>query len=100
KPTFKIADYDKSSCTWRGIRFYNSKADYRYTDIPFPIKYDKFGNTYYKLDLSTFGVNVLQNIINIFIMHTPNGFYINHDIYTMFYMLFMEESFYNYMKSN
>lgn len=94
---FKIADYDKSSITWNGIRFYNNKGDYRFSDIPFPIEYDNQGQEYYRLKLTFLGLNI-QKAINLFIMHSPNGFYINHDIYTMFFLLMIEPAIWNYLQ--
>ncbi len=88
---YKIADYDKSSITWRGIRFYNHAYDYRVREVSFPWmdglegKYYTLRNT--EVDL---GFPILA-----YIMHNPNGFYASHDIYTLFYSLMMEPRVWN-----
>ena len=77
--TFKIADYDKSSITWKGYRFYNWSQNY---GLAAPIKIEK--------DPSGMDVYTLSSIINLqlYTMHNPYGIPMSYDIYTFIISLF------------
>ena len=75
KPIYKIADYDKSSITYRGFRFYNS--DYQGA-LPYYIPFEVVDG-YYKITGS--GVSILP--LQIYTMHNPYGFYLSYDYYTL-----------------
>lgn len=76
---FKIADYDKSSITWNGYRFYNWSQNY---GTAAPIKIEK--------DPSGLDVYVLTSMINLqlYTMHNPYGIPMSYDIYTFIISLF------------
>ena len=76
---FKIADYDKSSITWNGYRFYNWSQNYG-TAAPVKIEKDPTG-----LD-----VYILSSMINLqlYTMHNPYGIPMSYDIYTFIISLF------------
>lgn len=71
---FKIADYDKSSITWKGLRFYNWSENYG-TAVPIKIEKDPKGSDVY----------VLQSMISLqlYTMHNPYGVPMSYDIYTL-----------------
>jgi hypothetical protein len=76
-PTYKIADYDKSSITWNGYRFYNAEgylASARLDDSPV-----KVVNGWY----SPIATIALQ----VYTMHSPFGYFMSYDIYTFFISL-------------
>jgi hypothetical protein len=92
KNIFKIADYDKSSIYWNGIRFYNGTLDYRLKNVPFEIKNinnQKFYN------LKTFNKLYLQ----MYTMYSPFGFYLSYDIYTFILSLCMEPKVWQILKT-
>ena len=113
QPIFKIADYDKSSIYWNGIRFYNNgvslKADLEILKT-YGIKY-KLPNINlvkwlpgqyvpYKLDNKGFynlGAGTLSYPLQIYTMHTQYGFYLSYDVYTFMWSLMMEPIFYMYI---
>ncbi len=99
-PIYQIADYDKSSITWHGIRFYNGTGDYRLFNIPFPLKDQHSRDPYYVLTGESWFSTVWNKIpLQIYIMHSPLGFYPMHDIYTFFYSLMMEPPVWEYVRS-
>ena len=104
RPIYKLADFDKSSITWNGIRFYNNTIDYRAFDIPFKMKTNSYGIDYYSMDMSDRSYSVISKIekvaINTYTMHNPNGFYPNHDVYTFFFSLMIEPVVWNYLNDN
>lgn len=77
--TFKIADYDKSSITWNGYRFYNWSQNY---GTATSVKIEKYPTG---LD-----VYVLTSVINLqlYTMHNPYGIPMSYDIYTFIISLF------------
>ncbi|CAH6420461.1 Hypothetical protein HVR_LOCUS1198 [uncultured virus] len=76
---FKIADYDKSSITWKGYRFYNWSYNY---GIVTPIKIEK--------DETGLDIYVLSSILGLqlYTMHNPYGVPMSYDIYTFILSLF------------
>ena len=85
---FKIADFDKSSIFFNGVRFYNAK--YNYTlgyghKNPFPLS--NF-NGYEVYCLSNYSIpSLIGKYIGFheYIMSSPFGFYTSFDFYTFFY---------------
>lgn len=78
-PTYKLADFDKSSITWKGFRFYNGTGDYRILNIPFPL-------TGISVETYNFGGTLLP--VQVYTMHSPYGFYLSYDVYTLILSLF------------
>lgn len=77
---FKIADYDKSSITWNGIRFYNNSNDWNVlSSVPTPLT-DVNGITYYQV----------SSMISaqLYTMHNPYGIPMSYDVYTFIISLF------------
>lgn len=92
-PIYRIADYDKSSIYWKGLRFYNNSYDYRWNNIPFEPQRGDEGD-YYVLDNTEIRAGLP---IQVYTMHNPYGFYLSFDIYTFFYSLMMEPVVWNYI---
>lgn len=93
QPIYRIADFDKSSIFWKGLRFYNQSGDYRWNNLPFePIEGSE--GIYYIIDNAEVRTGLP---IQVYTMHNPYGFYLSYDIYTFFYSLMMEPSVWNYM---
>lgn len=76
---FKIADYDKSSITWNGYRFYNWSQNYG-TAGPVKIEQNPDGNSVY----------MLSSMISLQLqtMHNPYSIPMSYDIYTFIISLF------------
>ena len=88
-PIYQIADFDKSSIFWKGLRFYNMTGEYRLSNIPF---YTEDG--YYVVD----NVQIRAGLpIQVYTMHNPYGFYLSYDLYTFFYSLMMEPIVWEYI---
>jgi len=107
---FKIADYDKSSIFYNGIRFYNKnvKAGYinRSIGIDFPIITDaKYGSYYHLSNSLSFGNSALSwantyvydtgihdnlSTNQLAIMHSPYPMHMSYDVYTFIYSLMRE----------
>jgi len=93
--TYMLADFDKSSIFWKGLRFYNQSGDYRLSDLPFEPKEGPEG-VYYTID----NLQIRAGLpIQVYTMHNPFGFYLSYDLYTFWYSLMMEPVIWNYMKS-
>jgi serine/threonine protein kinase len=89
KPVFKIADFDKSSITWHGFRFYNATGDYRARNVPF---YKDYRNRY------SFAGAILP--VQVYTMHNPFGFYLSYDFYTFLLSLWAIDNVYEYFMAN
>ncbi len=104
---YKIADYDKSSITWRGIRIYNRGG--KYTAEAGKTASEAVGSfvnyaSYIVNPISINGVDYYQipssSTAQIAIRHNPIPFYSSYDIYTFLFSLMMEPVFYDwYMKT-
>jgi len=88
-PIYQLADFDKSSIFWKGVRFYNQSGDYRLSDVPF-IPQNGSEGLYYVIESPILPVQV-------YTMHSPYGFYMSYDLYTFFYSLMMEPGIWAYM---
>lgn len=93
KPIYRIADFDKSSIYWKGLRFYNNSYDYRWSNLPFETQSGTEGE-YYVLDNAEIRAGLP---IQVYTMHNPYGFYLSFDIYTFFYSLMMEPGVWDYI---
>jgi len=87
KIIFKIADFDKSSITWNGIRFFNNSLNYLGGNRIIPQK-DSEGDYVYKFNSS-------QLTTQVNIMHNPYGVPVSYDIYTFIISLFSIETVWN-----
>jgi hypothetical protein len=87
KTIFKIADFDKSSITYNGIRFYNNNYDYTGGHKIIPTK-DLDGDYVYKM-------NAIIGTSNMYTMHNPYGIPLSYDIYTFILSLFGIKSVWN-----
>lgn len=74
---FKIADYDKSSITWNGYRFYNWSHHYTPTAGPILLNPDK----------STYTLTSMLNL-QLQTMHNPYSIPMSYDLYTFVLSLF------------
>ncbi len=84
---FKIADYDKSSITWNGFRFYNWSG--HYTNPPIVnLEKDKQGLDVYMLSSSLVPLQV-------YTMYNPYGIPMSYDIYTFILSLFGIDAVWN-----
>lgn len=97
KPIFKIADYDKSSIYWNGLRFYNATKDYRPVEFPFPLQSELKDNR--RIFFYDTGNIIYSKLINIFTMHNPHGFYLSYDLCTFFISLCLEPKVWDIMKT-
>lgn len=97
KVIYKLADFDKSSIYWNGVRFYNNDPGnlgslalqlYSGTNIK-----RKGTEMYYKFD-TTIGYD-----IQYYVMNTPLSIFSSYDIYTFVVSLFREPVIYK-MASN
>lgn len=105
KSTYKIADYDKSSIYWNGVRFYNGDKDYtqytQYISRGYPVADDEDSQditwSYYDLFskiTKKSGVPLLQ----MYTMHYPYGFFASYDFYTFMFTLLMHPVIWKYFK--
>lgn len=92
--TYLLADFDKSSIFWRGLRFYNQSGDYRLSDLPFTPMEGPEG-LYYVID----NFEVRSGLpIQVYTMHNPYGFYLSYDLYTFWYSVMMEPVVWRYIQ--
>jgi len=92
-PIYQIADFDKSSIFWKGLRFYNNTGDYRLSNLPFDTKIYN-GERYYIIDNAQIRAGLP---IQVYTMHNPYGFYLSYDLYTFFYSLMMEPAIWKFI---
>jgi serine/threonine protein kinase len=100
-PTFKIADYDKSSITWNSVRFYNGSRDVNaITDWVkfgnFQIKTDNSGQRYYDLYTHGGGYGMLQT----WTMHNQMGVPLSYDFYTFMIITLLIPKIWEFLKQN
>lgn len=104
---FMIADYDKSSIYFNGVRFYNGTRDFAGKDlvIKYPTLHTMAGNEYYTLRslrgytgdlMRMLGINI--PVWQLVIMYGAYGFYMSHDIYTFILSLASEPIFWEFIK--
>ncbi|AGD92120.1 putative serine/threonine-protein kinase [Megavirus lba] len=110
KYIYKIADYDKSSITWNGVRFYNSGniatniihtifSDLMEIDLTSVIDNDYYVLTNILPVIEKFS-NMAGNIEieSILIRYSPIPFYTSVDIYSFIISMFLHKIFYDYVK--
>lgn len=91
-PIFKIADYDKSSITYNGVRFFNNSVSYLSLDYV-PIKLVD-NNKYYV-------INAHSSIqLQLYTMYNPYGFYLSYDYYTFLISLMSIDGVYDFFIKN
>lgn len=99
KNIFMLADFDKSSIFWKGVRFYNN--DYGLLGAPFIKKYSgvEVNRTSKEIMYYTFP-SKLGYDIQYYVMNSPIPIFMSYDIYTMIISLFREPVIYNAVKKN
>jgi hypothetical protein len=112
-PVYKLADFDKSSIFWNGIRFYNNVYDLsvleylsrfgsKILDISFVTEKDgkiKFNNLKYTGNEET-DLTIGNYRIQTYSMHNPYPIFNSYDIYTLFYSLMLEPKIYKWVVDN
>lgn len=95
RPIYKLADFDKSSIFWNGIRFYNNKWDFN--------KY--FNNIVTEME-DTYTFNFIKSLdlssrnMQIYNMHNPYPTFQSYDFYTLFYSLMLEPRVFMFVLEN
>lgn len=85
---FKLADFDKSSITWKGFRFYNNSFDY-ITNVNKYITLNQYGRYSLSSIISNFSTKFSDlSLIQMYTMHNPYTIPQSYDIYTFFISLF------------
>lgn len=93
KVIYKLADFDKSSIFWNGVRFYNNDPGKLGTPIVklykgVNVQKDNVGVVYYKFKY-TVGYD-----IQYYVMNSPLPIFMSYDIYTLIISLFREPVIY------
>lgn len=85
---YKLADFDKSSIYWNGIRFYNNKSDFVGSSL---LNFYKGAivNEYQKTNYYTFNSKIGYDI-QYYTMNSPLPVFMSYDIYTFVISLFRE----------
>lgn len=91
---YQLADFDKSSIFWRGVRFYNRTFDYQLVNFP-----PRVAGTEYYYQFSGYVTNYTQTL-NPYIMHNPEGFYMSYDIYTFMFSMMLEPTVWDYYQQH
>lgn len=95
KYIYRLADFDKSSIFWKGIRFYNNDYDYEQYLPDFSKVITDLGNIY-MFKNTTYSTKIMQ--VNS--MHSKYPFFKSYDIYTFMFSLMCETPIYNFYKKN
>lgn len=103
KPKFKIADFDKSSIFWKGIRFHLSLPT-KFAGLLNNKLFDKGyipsdDSTYYCLNTYMLNTRITEdkNILQMYTMYSWNPIYMSFDIYTFVLSLLREPKVWRYM---
>lgn len=80
KAELKIGNFEKSSITYNGFRFYNKTGDYNINDV-IKTKIREDG-------IETYSINSILLPVHYFTMHNPYGVPASYDIYTFILSLF------------
>lgn len=106
KPIYKLADFDKSSIYFRGIRFHNTSLTSKILpDMNNYITKMQDNIEYYHLNTlltdvaSYINYSLVGGLVQERIMFSPYGFYMSYDIYTLLFSLLMEPSVWIYFKN-
>lgn len=85
---YQLADFDKSSMSWRNIRFYNNTRHFEIgMDPASSVKHN--GTKAALLDCGIIGslcknnTDIIGKSIGMFTMYNPSGYYLGYDIYTL-----------------
>ena len=112
-PVYQLADFDKSSIFWNGIRFYNNVYDLSVLEYLSSFgskiidsslitdegeKY-KFNNLNYTGNEDT-NLKIANYRVQIYSMHNPYPIFNSYDIYTLFYSLMLEPKIYKWVIDN
>lgn len=113
EPVYQLADFDKSSIFWNGIRFYNNVYDLSILEylssfgskiidsslITEEGERYKFNNLNYTGNEDT-NLNIANYRVQIYSMHNPYPIFNSYDIYTLFYSLMLEPKIYKWVIDN
>lgn len=109
-PVFKLADFDKSSIFFRGIRFHSASPlpetiTSRLPVTLFPKQTSDEGVSFYQLSavssryeylvetISKYtGIKGAAGLVQMETMYNPYGFYSSYDLYTLIFSMMMEPS--------
>jgi len=87
-PIFKLADFDKSSISWNGIRFFNGdKVDENIIEQDFIVE-----NEYYKLNC--------WDDTRTRSMFSPKPIFMSYDVYTLIISMIREPKIFNFLICN
>jgi len=112
-PVYQLADFDKSSIFWNGIRFYNnvydlSELEYLSSFVSKIIdlslitderKRYKFNNLNYTGD-EDINLRLANYRVQMYSMNNPYPIFNSYDIYTLFYSLMLEPKIYRWVIKN
>jgi len=91
RPTFKIADFDKSSIYWKGIRFLTMPTEqFEQLNTGFPL-HEKEDHSYYYYITGT------KLSVTLYIMHSFVPMHMSHDVYTFVFSLLREPKVWEYI---
>ena len=89
--SYKLADFDKSSITFRGVRFYNNDNGEVFVNNYVKIQPGQITSTLEQSSMSTFTHKYEGSISNAAIMFNPYGYYLTQDFYTFILSLLFEK---------
>ena len=104
KPVFKIADYDKSSIFWNGVRFYNRRIDYfeNFSEsliLKFADSVDTIDDIeFYTISLPKSATKL--PVMKFLQMHNAFGSFMTLDYYTFIFSLIMHPKVYKFCSQN
>lgn len=108
KYVYKIADFDKSSITWNGVRFYNEgdetvRSQYLIKDINTLVDWSTSSKTYCVSSAVTELAKMLPKLEmieleSIATRYSPIPFYSSYDIYTLFFSIMYSKIAESYVK--
>lgn len=94
KVYYLLADFDKSSVSFRGVRFYNYMSQMlvkNYITGPVQTKVEQ---------LSVVSRIAAGKVVNSTIMFNPYGYYMTHDLYTFILSLLLEDKIYTALETS
>jgi len=101
RPIYKLADFDKSSIFWRGIRFFNQSSLVPSTSWgPYPSEPNSDGEPVYSLGaiFSRLGLGAVDKLkVQAQTMHSPFPFFMSYDLYTMVLSLLREPKVWDFL---
>jgi serine/threonine protein kinase len=93
-PTYTLADFDKSSISWRCVRFYNNSRDYCLSGA---LPYRGLGSTELSGGICSKVVrntDAIGKATAVYTMFNAEGYYLGYDIYTLVASMLFHPSVY------